>query len=65
MLVCRMRFYSHSAHAPVSDPTHGLVNYVDKTTAAAKRLTYVDGKGVAVMKVDSLRNLPSGAHRDS
>jgi len=48
-----------------SDPTHGSVNYIARGAASAKKLAYVDNNGVAVMKVDSSKNLPLGAKRDS
>ncbi len=47
------------------DPTHGLVNYVDRDTAFNLGLAYVREDGVAVMKVDNTTSLQSGEKRNS
>lgn len=48
-----------------SDPTHGLVKFVNQSTAIADGLAFVEPNGVAVMKVDSTSNLPNGTPRNS
>ncbi|KAF9512713.1 glycoside hydrolase family 16 protein [Hydnum rufescens UP504] len=47
------------------DPTNGMVNYVTRSEATSANLAYVDGDGVAVMKVDSTKNLAQGQYRNS
>ncbi|KAH9913969.1 glycoside hydrolase family 16 protein [Epithele typhae] len=46
-----------------SDPTHGLVNYVDGD--AAKSLAYVQSDGTAVIAVDQSNNVAAGGKRNS
>ena len=50
---------------PLSDPTKGMVNYLSQSNAQSARLAYVDGNGVAVMKVDDTTDLAQGKYRDS
>jgi len=42
-----------------SDPTHGLVDYVDEDTARAKGLLAVNAQGNAVMSVETTENVTS------
>jgi hypothetical protein len=47
-----------------SDPTHGAVNYQDKTGAQSKHLAYTEGD-VAVLAADDTTALQAGQKRDS
>ncbi|KAG9047445.1 hypothetical protein FS837_002208 [Tulasnella sp. UAMH 9824] len=47
------------------DPTHGNVNYLKSSDAFKRGLAYVDGDGLAVMKVDNTNTIASGGNRDS
>lgn len=47
------------------DPTHGAVNYLTKSEAAAKGLAYVQKDGTAILAVDSKSKLGAGENRDS
>lgn len=48
-----------------SDPTHGLVDYVNADDAFGSKLAYVRDDGIAVMKVDDTTQLNPGDHRKS
>ncbi|KAF8168197.1 glycoside hydrolase family 16 protein [Crassisporium funariophilum] len=48
-----------------SDPTNGQVNYVNKTTAIANGLVFVQDDGEVVMKADDTNSLAQGVFRDS
>ncbi|PPQ67675.1 hypothetical protein CVT25_012703 [Psilocybe cyanescens] len=47
------------------DPTHGQVDYVDKSTAEAMGLFWVADDGTAFMKADDTSVLPLGVNRSS
>lgn len=53
-------FFDSWAFMTFDDPTHGLVQYVDRDTAFAKGLAYVRDDGVAVMRVDNTTWLADG-----
>ncbi|TFK34565.1 concanavalin A-like lectin/glucanase domain-containing protein [Crucibulum laeve] len=48
-----------------TDPTHGHVNYVNKSTAESKGLVSVTDDGKVIMKADHTTSLPKGVFRDS
>jgi len=48
-----------------SDPTNGLVNYVDQNTATSARLAYIQPDGTTVLAVDNTTKLQVGSHRNS
>lgn len=48
-----------------SDPTHGIVAYQSKSSATSSGLTYIDGKGNAIIKVDDTTQLAQGVNRKS
>ena len=48
-----------------SSPTHGSVNYQDKSSAQSKNLAYVQDDGAFVMAVDDQTQLSVGDKRDS
>ncbi|KAI5830114.1 glycoside hydrolase family 16 protein [Schizophyllum commune Tattone D] len=48
-----------------ADPTHGSVNYQDKSSAQSKNLAYVQDDGAFVMAVDDQTQLSVGDKRDS
>jgi hypothetical protein len=48
-----------------SDPTHGMVNFLDQGAAQSAGLAYVQEDGTAVLAVDSHTQLPVGANRNS
>ncbi|KZT54380.1 glycoside hydrolase family 16 protein [Calocera cornea HHB12733] len=48
-----------------SDPTHGQVNYLNKTLAMSRGLASVTADNKAVMQVDNHTDLPLGQYRDS
>jgi hypothetical protein len=48
-----------------SDPTHGQVNYLSRSDATAKNLTYVQSDGTAVLAVDDYTWLNDGEKRNS
>lgn len=52
-------FYSET------DPTGGMVNYVDVNTAKSRGLTYVESGGATVFAVDSTNDITEGSYRDS
>lgn len=58
-------FFDKWTFMTFDDPTHGLVNYVDRDTAFNLGLAYVREDGVAVMKVDNTTSLQSGEKRNS
>lgn len=47
------------------DPTHGLVNYLNKQDATSKKLAYVQDDGTTVLAVDNTTRLNSGEKRNS
>lgn len=47
------------------DPTHGTVNYVNRTFAFANNLTAITDSGQVMMKGDDKNWIPEGAFRDS
>lgn len=55
-------FLSGFAPYTQSDPTHGLVDYVDGTT---KNLTRVTSSGSIIMTVDTTTHLQPGQNRES
>jgi len=48
-----------------SDPTDGTVNFVNKSVAIQKNLTYTSYDGKVIMKADDYTTLPLGTYRDS
>jgi hypothetical protein len=48
-----------------SDPTNGLVNYVDNNTASSAGLAYVQPDGTTVLAVDNTTKLQVGSNRNS
>ncbi|KZV88203.1 hypothetical protein EXIGLDRAFT_651429 [Exidia glandulosa HHB12029] len=48
-----------------ADPTHGLVDYVPADEAFASNLTFINGQGQAVMRVDKTTYLQPGQPRKS
>jgi hypothetical protein len=42
-----------------TDPTHGFVDYVSKSTAQASNLSYVNDRGNFVMQVDNTSIIPA------
>ncbi|CAG7847908.1 SubName: Full=Related to endo-1,3(4)-beta-glucanase {ECO:0000313/EMBL:CCA72624.1} [Serendipita indica DSM 11827] len=58
-------FFDSWAFMTFDDPTHGLVQYVDRDTAFAKGLAYVRDDGIAVMRVDNTTWLADGQKRNS
>ncbi|KAF8626517.1 hypothetical protein AX15_004822 [Amanita polypyramis BW_CC] len=55
----RWNFYDQA------DPTHGHVNYVNKSDAFTKGLVYVAQNGTVIMKGDDTTYLNNGVYRDS
>ncbi|GAA5983400.1 hypothetical protein JCM10908_000274 [Rhodotorula pacifica] len=49
----------------ISDPTHGVVNYVTRNYAMQNNLTYTTSSGTAVLSVDRTSVLSAGAYRSS
>ncbi|KAJ3510435.1 hypothetical protein NLJ89_g4674 [Agrocybe chaxingu] len=47
------------------DPTEGMVNYVNRTTAFARNLAYVTDDDKVVMRTDNTSTLERGIYRDS
>ncbi|KAF8810090.1 glycoside hydrolase family 16 protein [Phlegmacium glaucopus] len=47
------------------DPTNGNVNFVNRTTAFANGLVYIQDDGSVIMKADNTSSLASGVFRDS
>ncbi|KAG9058872.1 hypothetical protein FS842_000069 [Serendipita sp. 407] len=58
-------FFDSWTFMTFDDPTHGLVQYVDRDTAFASGLAYVREDGIAVMRVDNTTWLPEGQKRNS
>jgi len=47
------------------DPTNGLVDFVNQTTAFAQNLAYVTSDGTVIMQGDNTTTLPAGQNRAS
>lgn len=62
---CRVFFPSGFGFDDFADPTHGNVNYLKQSDATSRGLAYVDGDGIAVMKVDNTNTIATGGNRDS
>jgi hypothetical protein len=58
-------FFDKWTFFALPDPTQGHVNYVNQSTAIAKKYTYVQEDGVVIMKADNISTLPLGTYRDS
>jgi len=58
-------FFDHFEFFDLVDPTHGSVNYLNKSAAISRGLAYVTPDNKAVMTVDNHTNLPLGESRDS
>ncbi|KAF8311263.1 hypothetical protein DL93DRAFT_2061169 [Clavulina sp. PMI_390] len=58
-------FFDNWTFFNTSDPTHGLVNYLNQSEATALGLAYIEKNGKAVMKADSTSDLAYGVHRNS
>ncbi|EJU02026.1 glycoside hydrolase family 16 protein [Dacryopinax primogenitus] len=58
-------FFDEFVFYDLPDPTHGQVNYVNKTAALSRGLVYVTPDNKAVMTVDNHTDLPLGENRDS
>lgn len=48
-----------------SDPTHGNVQYVDKSTAMSEGLAYVQSDGTVSVDVDTKSTVAAGGQRKS
>ncbi|EAU81589.2 mixed-linked glucanase [Coprinopsis cinerea okayama7 len=59
-------FFNEFEWESMPDPTHGRVNYVDKQTSIAQRLTYVNDEGQFVLRADDQKVVgPEARGRDS
>jgi hypothetical protein len=48
-----------------SDPTHGLVQFLDQKSATSAGLAYVQSDGTTVLAVDNTTHVPVGGNRNS